>query len=270
MDNAKEQTKVRRVGEPNEMNKVYLEEQSEGGIDNTCETMMGEFQIFGLMGREYRLGTQRLFLVKKILEGPGRAQRAAQMAPEVLEGMETAGRDLYPSLNLVGWGVNQPGYGTEEVWRFLAVQEKYFSGCPVFLLMDGEKGRKTFYLWQEGQFQNPGGYFVYKESEAVPMQQAAWDDEEEAKDLWAEPRAIESESSTTEGGGEAVDRETTQSMRVLTSLASVLLLICLVMGMLLFNHVNTLEGIQQKINAMTQQIEQIYTGVFGGEQGEVE
>lgn len=47
-------------------------------------------------------------------------------------------------------------------------------------------------------------------------------------------------------------------MRVLTSLCAVLLMVSLVMGMLLFNSVSTLDGIQSRLETMDTQIDQMY------------
>ena len=44
---------------------------------------------------------------------------------------------------------------------------------------------------------------------------------------------------------------------MLTSLSAVLLLICVVMGMLLFNSIGTLNGIQTRLEDMNAQISQI-------------
>ena len=57
-------------------------------------------------------------------------------------------------------------------------------------------------------------------------------------------------------------------IRVLTSLSAILLTVTLVMGMLLFNSVSTLDGIQNRLETMDLQIEQIYSSVtsFAGQE----
>ena len=50
-------------------------------------------------------------------------------------------------------------------------------------------------------------------------------------------------------------------MRILTSLSAILLTVTLVMGMLLFNSVSTLDGIQHRLETMDLQMEEIHSSV---------
>ena len=52
-------------------------------------------------------------------------------------------------------------------------------------------------------------------------------------------------------------------VRVLTSLSAILLTVTLVMGMLLFNSVSTLDGIQNRLELMDIQIEEIHSSMTG-------
>ena len=67
---------------------------------------------------------------------------------------------------------------------------------------------------------------------------------------------------------EAADKKKYQvssPLRVLTSISAVLLMVTLVMGMLLFNSVSTLDGIQNRLETMDFQMEQMHKTMAGVE-----
>ena len=280
MDEEKRE-KVSCIGEPKGQVRVYLEETCAAYLRENEESALGGFQLFGLMGKEYRLGDETFFLIRGALENQEDGARQMRLSRETVRELEEEGGRQFPGLRLVGWAVNQPGYGTEGAWRFAGLRERFFADVPLFLLMDGSEEKMAFYGWEEGRDEELGGYHIYTDEEARsaprPMSERLREEAEREREplLWdplpeaARPDGPAAKKSEPErrpaGKGREEARENGQSMRMLTSLASVLLRVCLVMGMLLFNNVNTLDGIQEKLDTLDQQIEQIHTGMFGTE-----
>ena len=270
---AEEREKISCVGTPTGNVRVYLEENCAEYLREKTASELGDFQMFGLLGREYRLGDQIIFLIRGILENRGNGTRQMQISLETIRAMETEKERQFPSLRRVGWAVNQPGYGTEGAWRFAEMGEKYFADAALFLLMDGSRSDMAFYYREDGEYRDLGGYHIYSDEEEAgrgrSVSERLWDDdgEDAAEPLWKpeEKRTEETAGEAAEPEAELPAKEGGPSLRMLTSLASVLLLVCLVMGMLLFNNINTLDGIRSKLDVLDQQIEQIHTGMFGTE-----
>lgn len=281
MERAERDT-INCVGEPRGTVRVYLEEACVSFLEKNRAVTLGEFQVFGLLGKEYRLGDEVLVLIRGILEKEGDGSHQMQISLETIRAMEAEKERQFPSLRIMGWAVNQPGYGTDGAWRFAGLGDQYFSGAPLFLLMDGSKQEMEFYYRCGEKYEALGGYHTYLDEEAdgrsrSVLERIREDTEEEAEPLWKpevkkaerdpEPETKPVPYRTGKEENEET-KENGQSMRMLTSLASVLLLVCLVIGMLLFNNITTLDGIQDKLETLDRQIEQIHTGVLGTERTE--
>lgn len=278
-----ERDKINCVGEPRGKVRVYLEEKCAAFLEKNRAVMLGEFQMFGLLGKEYRLGDETLLLIRGILEKDGSGSHQMQISLETIRAMEAEKEKQFPRLKIMGWAVNQPGYGTDGAWRFAGLGDQYFSGAPLFLLMDGSKNEMEFYYRRGETYEALGGYHTYLDEEATGksgsvLERIREDAEEKAESLWkpdeSTAEAVREEKEVMplqryrkEAENEEV-KDSGQSMRMLTSLASVLLLVCLVIGMLLFNNITTLDGIQDKLETLDRQIEQIHTGVLGTEKTE--
>ena len=111
MDEEKRE-KVSCIGEPKGQVRVYLEETCAAYLRENEESALGGFQLFGLMGKEYRLGDETFFLIRGALENQEDGARQMRLSRETVRELEEEGGRQFPGLRLVGWAVNQPGYGT--------------------------------------------------------------------------------------------------------------------------------------------------------------
>ena len=86
---AEEREKISCVGTPTGNVRVYLEENCAEYLREKTASELGDFQMFGLLGREYRLGDQIIFLIRGILENRGNGTRQMQISLETIRAMET-------------------------------------------------------------------------------------------------------------------------------------------------------------------------------------
>ncbi len=289
--NENQQSVVRCVGKPSEEVKVYLEEKSDLFLKENMTDRVGHFQMYYLLGREYRLGRQTVYLIRGILEGESCGNRQIQFSQDQLRSLQRRQQRQFPKFKVLGWALNQPGYGSDGAWRFAKQNEDFFAQAPILLMGDGLEGTLTFYQWEDGDYHELGGYYVYSDQNptdfrgAQSVQHTAVErsqekNAEERPMPWELPRENkkrsvwenldrfplrekrnEEEVNGLRGG--KVKRLEANSMRVLTSISAIMLTVILVMGMLLFNSVSTLDGIQNRLEAMDLQIEEIHYSMSG-------
>ncbi len=290
---------VRCIGKPNEEVKVYLEEKSDLFLKENMTDRVGHFQMYYLLGREYRLGKQTIYLIRGILEGESGNSRQIHFTGDQLRSLQRRQERQYPKYQVLGWALNQPGYGNDGAWRFAKENEEFFAGAPLLMMGDGLDGSLAFYQWFDGDYHELGGYYVYSDqnpadfrgAQSQQAQQAAsldkrmeerkmestgplpWElpQEEPRQAIWdrlpgrekrAESIWQEREPRKTAASARLSRREKSRSesspFRVLTSLSAILLMVTLVMGMLLFNSVSALDGIQTRLETMDMQIDEMY------------
>lgn len=291
--NENQQGVVRCIGKPGEEVKVYLEEKSDLFLKENMTDRVGHFQMYYLLGREYRLGRQTVYLIRGILEGESGSSRQVQFSREQLQSLKRRQERQFPKFKVLGWALNQPGYGNDGAWRFAKQNEDFYAQAPILLMGDGLDGSLAFYQWEGGDYHELGGYYVYSDqnpadfrsSHAAPPRSSAamaqeksvdegpmpWElnQENKKKSLWEhldrlpvrEKREPEKENV---GFGARLKKAEASPMRVLTSLSAIMLTVTLVMGMLLFNSVSALDGIQSRLEAMDMQIEEIHSSMTGG------
>lgn len=286
-----QQSVVRCIGKPSEEIKVYLEEKSDLFLKENMTDRVGHFQMYYLLGREYRLGRQTIYLIRGILEGEAGSSRQNQFSQEQLRNLQRRQQRQFPKFKVLGWALNQPGYGCDGAWRFAKQNEEFFAQSPILLMGDGLEAEFGFYRWEEGDYHELGGYYVYsdqnptdfRDSQAMqskPRQQVIEKDEGNSNLPW-EVSAEGKKRSVWEHLDRLPVREKNRTevvtdrriikdrradvspMKVLTSLSAILLTITLVMGMLLFNSVSTLDGIQNRLEMMDIQIEEIHSSMTG-------
>ena len=241
--------------------------------------------MYYLLGREYRLGRQTVYLIRGILEGETGSTQQIRFTKEQLAGLHRRQQRQYPKFKVLGWALNQPGYGCDGAWRFAKQNEEFFAQSPILLMGDGLEGTLSFYRWKDGDYHELGGYYVYsdqnptdfrdaqairqqhlneKEDEGEPL---PWENanEDNRRSVWEHLDKLpvrdkkKAESAVLKSLRER--RADVSPMRVLTSLSAILLTVTLVMGMLLFNSVSTLDGIQQHLEMMDIQIEEIHSSM---------
>ena len=281
---------VRCIGKPSDEVKVYLEEKSDLFLKENMTDRVGHFQMYYLVGREYRLGRQTIYLIRGVLEGEAGSSRQIVFSQDQLRNVQRRRQRQFPKFQVLGWALNQPGYGSEGAWRFAKQNEEFFAQAPILMMSDSLEGSITFYQWQEGDYHELGGYYVYSDqnptdfrSSQVEQQQEAiavstqklekeeplpWElpQENKKRSIWEHLERLPVREQKTEEpparhlhwkGFDAAP------LRVLTSLSAILLTVTLVMGMLLFNSVSTLDGIQRRLETMDLQMGEIYSSVSG-------
>ncbi len=291
--NENQQSVVRCVGKPGEEVKVYLEEKSDLFLKENMTDRVGHFQMYYLLGREYRLGRQTIYLIRGILEGESGSSRQVQLSQDQLRNLQRRQQRQFPKFKVLGWALNQPGYGSDGAWRFAKQNEDFFTQAPILLMGDGLEGSLSFYQWEEGDYHELGGYYVYSDQNPADFRssqtaashavtrQGQEKGEEEGPMPWELPkenkkrsvwehldrlpiRERKTEETSTAGfAGSRLKKQEGSPIRVLTSISAILLTVTLVMGMLLFNSVSTLDGIQNRLEAMDMQIEEIHSSMTG-------
>lgn len=288
---------VRCIGRPNEEVKVYLEEKSDLFLKENMTNRVGRFQLYYLLGREYRLGRQTVYLVRGILEGESGSSRQIHFTSEQLSSLQRRSQRQYPNYQVLGWALNQPGYGNDGAWRFAKENEEFFAQAPILMMGDGLDGSLAFYQWFEGNYHELGGYYVYSDQNPADFRSSQFSEnhmntaisgqvKEESKEEGPLPWELPVERSkkpflsyllkekktpaapVASRTYEAADKKKYQEsspLRVLTSISAVLLMVTLVMGMLLFNSVSTLDGIQNRLETMDFQMEQMHKTMAGVE-----
>ena len=279
---------VRCIGKPSEDVKIYLEEKSDLFLKENMTNRVGHFQMYYLLGREYRLGRQTIYLIRGILEGEAGNSHQIRFSREQLNSLQRRQQRQFPKFKVLGWALNQPGYGCEGAWRFEKQSEDFVTQSPILLMGDGLEGSFRFYRWEEENYCELGGYYVYsdqnptdfrgaetmqarkqhpleKEEDEAPM---PWEISKENKkrSVWEHldrlpVREKNRMETLPEKGFPRGIRQELSPMRVLTSLSAILLTVTLVMGMLLFNSVSTLDGIQNRLEVMDIQIEEIHSSM---------
>ena len=141
---------VRCIGKPNEEVKVYLEEKSDLFLKENMTDRVGHFQMYYLLGREYRLGKQTIYLIRGILEGESGNSRQIHFTGDQLRSLQRRQERQYPKYQVLGWALNQPGYGNDGAWRFAKENEEFFAGAPLLMMGDGLDGSLAFYQWFDG------------------------------------------------------------------------------------------------------------------------
>ena len=288
-----QQSVVRCVGKPSEEVKVYLEEKSDLFLKENMTDRVGHFQMYYLLGREYRLGRQTIYLIRGILEGESGSVRQSRFTEEQLRTLQRRQQRQFPKFKVLGWALNQPGYGCDGAWRFAKQNEDFFAQSPILLMGDGLDGTCTFYRWEEGDYHELGGYFVYSDqnptdfrgvqsAQQQPQQRMAEKEEDEKlpwefskedkkRSVWEHldrlpVRDKKTSEEVTERRFVRDRRREISPLRVLTSLSAILLTVTLVMGMLLFNSVSTLDGIRNRLEIMDIQLEEIHSSMTSTEQ----
>ncbi len=289
--NGNQQSVVRCVGKPNEEVKVYLEEKSDLFLKENMTDRVGHFQMYYLLGREYRLGRQTVYLIRGILEGEAGAGRQIQFSQEQLQSLQRRQQRQFPKFKVLGWALNQPGYGSDGAWRFAKQNENFFAQAPILLIGDGLEGTMTFYQWEDGDYHELGGYYVYSDQnpadfrseqtvqKLAPAQKGRGENEEETvpwdvpkenkkRSVWEHLDRLPIREKRNEEDADSLRRVKIKKteispLRVLTSISAVMLTVILVMGMLLFNSVSTLDGIQSRLETMDLQIEEIHYSMTG-------
>lgn len=290
--NENQQSVVRCVGKPNEEVKVYLEEKSDLFLKENMTDRVGHFQMYYLLGREYRLGRQTIYLIRGILEGESGSSRQIQFSQEQLRSLQRRQQRQFPKFKVLGWALNQPGYGCDGAWRFAKQKEDFFAQAPILLMGDGLDGSVAFYQWEDGDYHELGGYYVYSDqnpadfrssqtlqqrsSTKLPQEKSVeegpmpWElpQENKKRSVWEHlDRLPMRERKNTEAAGSGAGikplKREASPIRVLTSISAIMLTVTLVMGMLLFNSVSTLDGIQSRLETMDMQIEEIHSSMTG-------
>lgn len=288
--NENQQGVVRCVGKPNENVKVYLEERSDLFLKENMTDRVGYFQQYYLLGREYRLGKQTVYLVRGILEGETGNSRQIHFGEEQMRSLDRRQKRQYPKYKVLGWALNQPGYGNDGAWRFAKDNEEFFDQASLLMLADGLDGSIAFYQWKDGDYQDLGGYYIYsdqdptsfRESEPSPEHKVLPRQEDMGENTlpWNLPLAEEKKRTIWEDEPVSFkdkmvpyrenikkkwkSQPETSPLRILTSISAVMLTVTLVMGMLLFNSVSTLDGIQSQLETMDMQIELIHSNLENG------
>lgn len=293
--NENQQGQVRCIGKPSEEVKVYLEERSDLFLKENMTDRVGHFQLYFLVGREYRLGKQTVYLIRGILEGDSGSSRQIQFTAEQLSNLQRRQQRQFPKYQVLGWALNQPGYGNDGAWRFARQNEEFFKQSPLLMMGDGLDGSLAFYQWADGDYQELGGYYVYSDQNPTDFRSAQayerkammsssaekpvegplpWElpmEETKKRGIWEHLDQLPNREKQIAGSLQArrsqAKRQESSPIKVLTSISAVLLTVTLVMGMLLFNSVSTLDGIQSRLETMDLQIEEIHetmTGQIGG------
>ena len=177
---------VRCVGKPGEQVKVYLEEKSDLFLKENMTDRVGHFQMYYLLGREYRLGRQTIYLIRGILEGEAGTARSIQFTEDHIRNIQRRQQRQFPKFKILGWALNQPGYGCEGAWRFAKENEAFFAQSPILLLSDGLEGSTIFYQWDDGSYQELGGYYVYSDQNPADFRSAPVVQQQEAVKVVAE------------------------------------------------------------------------------------
>lgn len=290
MTNENPQGVVRCVGKPNEEVKVYLEEKSDLFLKENMTNRVGRFQLYYLLGREYRLGRQTVYLIRGILEGESGNSRQIHFTPEQLRSLQRRQQRQYPKYQVLGWALNQPGYGNDGAWRFAKENEEFFAEAPILMMGDGLDGSLAFYQWDDGDYHEMGGYYVYSDQNPSDFRtgqlsegsvRAGLGSHIEAQKAdegplpWELPMEevkkpflsylLKEKKTPASIMPERKKQAENGPLRILTSLSAVLLMITIVMGMLLFNSVSTLDGIRNQLETMDLQMEEMHKTMAGVE-----
>ena len=312
---------VRQIGQVGDNLKIYMEQRVSEYLADHRRAEIGELQIFYLLGREYHLGAQRVLVVRGALEEEMPVHQPIVITLDSLQQLERKKELYFPKLKLLGWMLNQPGYGVYGPQRQASLHRQQFGQCPLFMLSDSLEQTEEFYLWNGMDFEAAGGYLIYydpnpamanmtakTESDTTGREDEFWrappameeppehkPKEEDPLEPWMQQRTAGTKrerEAFREGytvrtrpvsGAEArrgyrdysnrrkapepeqeqeaarvkAAQDPSKSLSMLTSLSAVLLLVCVVMGMLLFNSIGTLNGIQTRLEDMNAQISQI-------------
>lgn len=286
------QSVVKCIGKPGEEVKVYLEERSDLFLKENMTDRVGHFQMYYLLGREYRLGRQTIYLIRGILEGESGSDRQIRFTGDQLNSLQRRQQRQFPKFKVLGWALNQPGYGCDGAWRFAKQNEEFFSQSPILLMGDGLDGSFSFYRWEEGDYHELGGHYVYSDQNPTDFrdvqavqpkpqskqrleeknddEKLPWEilKEDKKRSVWEHLdklplRDKNRAEKVTERRFVKERKPEISPMRVLTSLSAILLTVTLVMGMLLFNSISTLDGIQNRLEVMDIQIDEIHSSMTG-------
>lgn len=290
MTNENPQGVVRCVGKPNEEVKVYLEEKSDLFLKENMTNRVGRFQLYYLLGREYQLGRQTVYLIRGILEGESGNSRQIHFTPEQLRSLQRRQQRQYPKYQVLGWALNQPGYGNDGAWRFAKENEEFFAEAPILMMGDGLDGSLAFYQWDDGDYHEMGGYYVYSDQNPSDFRTGQLSEgsvraglgsrieaqkNDEGPLPWELPMEevkkpflsylLKEKKTPASIMPERKKQAENGPLRILTSLSAVLLMITIVMGMLLFNSVSTLDGIRNQLETMDLQMEEMHKTMAGVE-----
>lgn len=175
---------VTQIGHVRSDVKVYVEQKAFDLIESCQIRDAEQQQIFYLLGREYHLGLQRVFVVRSILEGELQEGPNIIISPKALRSVEKQRDSQFPGLRLIGWALNQPGRGVKCLSRHGRSHVQYFRQSSLLLLQDALAEKKEFYLWTGSDFQNIGGFLVYQEQD----EDTETNDEITPIELWSEPK----------------------------------------------------------------------------------
>lgn len=163
--------------------KVYIEQKALDLLESCQNPDEKTQQIFYLLGREYHLGLQRVFVIRTILEGSVQDDTALTVSPEELRSVDQQRSQQYPNLRLIGWALHQPGHGVKALSRHSRCHVQYFRQTALLLLQDSKTSKKDFYIWNGSVFQNAGNYLIYQEQEL----DLDMSNENSPVELWSEP-----------------------------------------------------------------------------------
>ena len=163
---------------------IYMERSTQQFILDNCSAQPGELQVFYLFGKEYILGDEHYYVIRAAIEAENEAYRRGRVQFNYrlrshLEGL----RCLYfPGKWLIGWAVNQPGYGIYNTQKYWAQHDVYFGDCPVFMLLDGRTQEKGMYFWDSQQMQGQRDYYLFDD----PQSKIAQDEVDfyEERNIW--------------------------------------------------------------------------------------
>ena len=144
---------------------IYWDRRTEQYIFSNCSAQPGELQVFYLFGKEYLLGREHYYVVRAAAEAENEAFRRGriQFSYSARTELEERRKEYFPGLYVMGWAVNQPGYGIYDVQRYAAMHECFFEECPLFMLLDGREEECSVYLWENRWLERQRQYNLFED-----------------------------------------------------------------------------------------------------------
>lgn len=163
--------------------KVYIEQKAYDLLES-CQPQDDGAQIFYLLGREYHLGAQQVFVIRSILEGSVQDTSDITVCADELRSVEQQRSLQYPGLRLIGWALYQAGSGTKVLARHSRSHIQYFRQTSLLILKDPDTAiQQAVYFWDGSRFIKINDPQIYHEQEL----DLDLSNERTPVELWSDP-----------------------------------------------------------------------------------
>lgn len=156
---------MRQIGEAGQARKVFIEDYVYTYLRQLAQGHLTSMKTAMLVGQANEQG----FFVKGALELDMGQLMQGWFDNEHWRIAFDLIREWFEGLDIVGWYLSNPGFGTDMTDEIKAIHLRNFSGNQyMFLQMDILEREEKIYVWEEGQPISLEGYYIfYEKNEAM-------------------------------------------------------------------------------------------------------